>query len=151
MVCALLLATRVSAQVANPSLIQFSSADQTTTIPAGQVNAGQPTLTSYQALLLAAASDATTGPIVQTGGVIPKTAVVASGVTNSPYQLPFSALGLTIPTCTTATCPQYTVVLLAIGPGGISLRGVGAESNPFTAAVPVATAPPAAPGNVIVK
>jgi len=144
-------ASRGQAQVVAPTLVQFSSSDQATMIPVGTNNAGQPTLTSYQALLLKASDDAVSGPVVQMGSVVPKASVSASGVPLSPFQLSLTQLGLTIPTCTTLPCQQYSVVLTAIGPNGTSLRGVGSESPSFTAAAPLAGTAPAAPGNLLVK
>jgi len=142
------------AQVANPSIVQFDSADHSALIPAGQVGAGTPKITSYQALLLLASSDAVAGPVVAAGAVLPKASVVASPIATPPnpaYQATMSQLGITLPACTTLPCTQYSIVLTALGPGGTSLRGVASESAPFTATVPAATSLPAAPTNVVVK
>jgi hypothetical protein len=152
----LLLACAIPAyaqtQVTGTSRLQFDSTDHNATIPAGEVGAGGPKVSSYQALLLLESSDAVSGPVVAMGAVVPKASVVASPVTvppSPPYQLTYTQMGVIPPACTTIPCPSYTVVLVAIGTGGTSLRGVSSESGPFTATVPSPTSRPAAPTNVV--
>jgi hypothetical protein len=154
----LLVASRpVQAQIAlNPATasVEFDSPDHTAVVPAGQVNAGQPKLSSYQAILLSAAADAVSGAPLFTGPVIAKSVVTAGTLPTTPYKLTFAQMGLTVaqvPACTTLPCPQYTIVLLAIGPNGTSARGISAESPPFTSLVPAPGTPPAGPTNVVVK
>ena len=151
----LLLPTPVFAQVAitPTSSVTFISADHTTIIPAGQVNAGQPLLASYQVSLFAASADPTTGVPLAVSAVLGKAAAVlqpAPAPANT-YKLTFAQTGLlpSIPACTTLPCPQYTLLIIAIGTDGkTSAKGVLSESDPFTAAVPLPNQAPAAPASV---
>jgi hypothetical protein len=136
-----------SAQVANPSAVDFVSTDQNTIIPAGQLNAGQPALASYQGMIFPATADVASGTPVVVGPVVAKTLAVAQPTANT-YRLTYAQMGLTVPACTSLPCPQYTVLLLSIGPGGTSARAVAGESDPFTAKVPTNPSPPAGPTNV---
>lgn len=137
----------VSAQVANPSAVDFVSTDQNAVIPVGQVGAGQPLLASYQGMLFAVAADPSTGTPLVVGPVIAKTLAVVQPAANT-YRLTFAQLGVTIPACANLPCPQFSLVLVSIGPGGISARGVSAESDPFTATVPTQPRAPAGPTTV---
>lgn len=142
-----LIPAAVLAQVpANPTGLEFTSPDQTTVIPAGQTNAGQPTLGSYQVSIFKAADNPSAGVPVVVGPVVPKAQAALQPA--GTYRLTFAQLGATAPACTALPCPQYTAVLVAIGPNGTSALAVASESNPFTATLPVQGLPPAAPGNV---
>ena len=148
------LSAPASAQIVNPSILQFDSADHAALVPAGEVSAGSAKVTGYQALLLLSTSDAVTGPVVAAGVVLPKAAVAASPVAvppNPAFQVTLAQLGIVIPPCTTLPCVQYALVLTAIGPGGTSLRGGSSATVPFTASVPAPTSLPAAPLRVVVK
>lgn len=111
-----------------------------------------PDLASYQAILLDAAADAASGSPLQTGVLVPKAAAAVLSTTPPDYKLTFAQLGLSVPPCglKQATCPQFTVVLLAIDTNNrVTARGVLSESAPFSAgstAVQVA-----APANIRVK
>jgi len=146
--------TNVRGQVTGASSVQFDSADHTALVPVGEVGAGTPKVTGYQALLLLASSDAVSGPVIATGTVLPKASVILSPVATPPnpmFQATVGQLGITIPPCISLPCPQYSLILTAVGPGGTSSRGAASESSPFTASVPVPTSPPAAPLRVVVK
>jgi hypothetical protein len=140
----------VQAQIANPSTFEFTSPDHTTIIAAGEVGAGQAKLSSYQGMLFNVSDNPASGVPVVVGPVISKTlaALQPAPAPGNTYRLTRTQMGIVIPTCTTATCPQYTLLLVAIGPGGTSARSVASESDPFTAAVPVPTSAPAGPVNV---
>lgn len=142
----LLLPRVVQAQIAGPNTVDFTSPDHTTVIPAGQLNAGQPALASYQGMLFKVADDPSSGVPVVVGPVISKT--LAALQPSTKYRLLFSQLGVAVPVCSTLPCQQYSLLLVAIGPGGSSARGVSAESDPFTAVVPTAPGAPAGPSNV---
>lgn len=143
----LLLPWTAQAQIANPSAVDFVSTDQNTIIPVGQVNAGQPALASYQGMIFAAAADPSSGVPLVVGPVIAKTLAVAQPAANT-FRLTYTAMGLTIPPCTTLPCAQFSLLLVAIGPGGTSARGVASESSPFTARVPTPPPAPAGPANL---
>jgi hypothetical protein len=88
---------------------------------------------------------------VSSGLLLAKSAVaVVPSTTPQDYRLTFVQMfgAGPIPACTTLPCPQYTLVLSAIGLGGTSVRGVVSESAPFTAAVPTEPPPPGAPTNL---
>lgn len=139
------------------ALGQFVSADHTTLTPAGQTNAGQPVISGYQFSVFPASADVTTGVPISVSTVIPKANVaLVPSTTPQQYSVTFAAMGFlsgpqAIPACTTLPCPQYTMLVVAIGPNGTSAKAVTAESNPFTAALPVQGPPPAGPTNVTVK
>lgn len=145
----LAMATTARAQLANPSAVDFTSGDHTTTIPAGQTNAGQPTLSSYQGMIFKLVDDPQAGVPVSIGPVIAKAAAVARPAAEGAnrFRLTFAQMGITTPACTALPCPQYSMLIVAVGPNGTSARGVAGESDPFTAAVPVQGPPPAAPVN----
>lgn len=142
------------AQLANPQSATFVSPDHATVIPPGQTNAGQPVLASYQWSMFPATADVSTGVPIAVGPVISKSLAVLqpSPAPANTYKLTFTQMGFTganaIPVCTTLPCAQYTIVVVAIGPNGTSARGVAAESDPFTAALPVVGPPPASPASV---
>lgn len=145
----LLLPRLTYAQVANPTALTFESTDHTATIPAGAVNAGQPAIASYQAMLFPAAADPASGVPTIVGPVIAKTlATTVASTTPQRYRLTFAQMGITTPACSTLPCPQYSMLLVAIGPNGTSARGVAGESDLFTAAVPTPGSPPAGPTSV---
>jgi len=159
---ALALGTGIAnAQVANVTVdpltakVAFASTDHTATIPAGQVGAGSPTIASYQAFVFNLSADVTIGTPILAGGVVAKTLVAPSGDIDAPFGLTFAQLGITnIPACTVvlpANCPQYSVVLVAIGPGGTSARGVTSESGPFSRPSLLPAVAPAGPSQVEIK
>lgn len=151
-----LLASHASSAqvVVNPltARAEFLSADHTTVIPPGQVGAGGPLVTSYQAMVFSEPIDVSSGLPIWTSPVIPKSSVTAVG-TAAPqvYSLTFFQMGITMAVlgpCTAVAptpCPAYTIVLVDIGPGGTTARGVTSESDPFSWAPlvnpPVAAAP----------
>lgn len=158
----LLAAAAASGQVLiNPLVakVDFLSTDHSAIIPVGQPNAGQPVITSYQASVFPIAADVTTGTPLVVGPVIAKTLAV-SNPTATALRLTFAQLGIAtvgptgIPACTVvapAVCPQYSVLLVAIGPGGTSLRGIGNASDSFTLAPLQPNPQPAAPSTVKVQ
>lgn len=137
------------AQVVNPATVTFTSTDHNAVIPAGQTNAGQPVVASYQASIFPIAADPASGVAVVTGPVIAKAQATPQATANT-YKLTFAQLGVVTPVCGATPCPQYTLVLVSIGPNGRSALAVASESNPFTAAVPIQGPPPASPVNVVV-
>lgn len=148
------LPASVFAQLANPGAVTFVSVDHATTIPAGTTNAGQPTVTSYQASMFPAAADVSTGVPIAVGPVIAKAtaALQPAPAPANTYKLTFAQMGFTganaIPACSVLPCPQYTIVLVAIGPNGTSAKSVASESDAFTATLPVVGPPPAGPTSV---
>lgn len=135
--------------------VDFASADHSTVIPAGQVGAGSPTIASYQASVFVLSVDVATGTPIVVGPVVAKTVATASGDVDAPLRLTFAQLGITaMPPCTAvlpALCPQYSVVLVSIGPGGTSARGVASESGPFSRASLLPAVAPVGPSTVNVK
>lgn len=123
--------------------VDFTSASHAAVIPAGQVNAGQPVVASYQAMVFPVGSS---GSATITGPVIAKTLVTTG--TAGPFRLTFAQLGITnIPPCTVvapATCPQYFLILAAIGPGGRT-ESLAADSDLFGLAPLQPNQPAAAP------
>lgn len=146
----LLATTPLYAQVANPGSATFVEPDQTTVIPPGQTNAGQPVLASYQVSLFNANADVSTGVPLVVGPVINKSlaALQPAPAPANTYKLTFAQMGITIPTCNTLPCTQYTLLIVAIGPNGTSAKGVTSESDPFTAQLPTTGPPPAGPASV---
>ncbi len=146
----LVFAAAASAQVvvvpATASL-DFVSADNVAVIPAGQANAGQPAITSYQASVFPSAADPTAGTPTIVGPVIAKTLAVGNPA-GTALRLTFAQMGITaVPACTVVTpalCPSFSVVLVAIGPNGTTARSVAAESDSFMRAA-LGSSPPAAP------
>ena len=136
------------AQVANPSALIFRSTDHTAVIPAGSVGAGQPAVASYQAFLFSAPDDVTQALPISTGPVLAKaTVTTVAGTTPQDYRLTLAQILPTgLPACATQPCPQYTLVLVSIGPGGTSARAISAESDSFTAALPPPTPAPVPAG-----
>jgi hypothetical protein len=144
-VCGLLLAGPVHAQtVIDPATarMEFTESDPTS-------------VTSYQAIVLPTSADAVTGvpaltgPMVPIGGIIISPTAPPSPVT---YSVTFAQMGITTTTlpCTAvapAVCPSYSIVLLAIGPNGISARSISAESDAF--ALTPLTMPPTAPSTPV--
>jgi hypothetical protein len=157
--------------VSATSSTEFTSPTHNLAIPAGSANAGEPQVTSYQAYVFPLAADVTTGMPIVNGLVVPKSQAVATGVTmpcapgaatTCPvFKLTFAQLGFTIgsgpnqiPPCTATTqagCPQYSALLIAIGPGGNSAKGVLSESDPFTLSALAPAPPPAPPSQVKIK
>lgn len=139
--------------------IEFTSPDHDTLIPVGQVGEGSPMLLSYQAVILLTAADPVTGVVTITSPVIPKAnVIVISGVTpNQIFSLTFVQLGITaaaLPVCSAiapATCPSYSVILLATGPSGTTVRSAASESDPFALAARTMPARPAPPSGLKVK
>lgn len=128
---ALLVSSRAHAQapiVVDPATVAvtFNSADHASS-----------DMANYQAILLDAAADAASGVPLQTGPLVPKSSVAVIPATSpADYRLTFAQLGIAVPSCglKQATCPQYTVVLLAVDTNNkASARGVLAESAPFQA------------------
>lgn len=142
------LAAAASAQtvvVPATAKVDFLSADNIAIIPAGQLNAGQPVVTSYQGSVFLLADDVVTGTPLIVGPVVPKALVTS---TPTSLRLTFVQLGITaIPACTVvapAVCPVYDVLLVAIGPNGTSAKAVVSESDSFTLAPLVLPSPPPA-------
>jgi hypothetical protein len=129
----LLVAAPGVAQTANPSSLLFLSPDHTAIIPPGSVGAGLPVIETYQAFLFLASADVVLDAPIVNGAVVSKAFVTVAG---PDLRITFAQLGLTLPACTALPCPVYDVLLRATGPGGTSVRGVAAESGPFTAALP---------------
>lgn len=134
--------------VLNPPLakVDFVSPDHNAVIPVGEAGAGGQKLVSYQGMVFPVGS---TGPATVTGPVIAKTLVTTG--TAGPFRLTFAQLGITsIPACTViapATCPQYFVILSAIGPGGTTLS-LAADSDTFSLAPLQPTSKPAGPSAI---
>lgn len=146
----LLVAAAASAQtVVNPTVaaVDFFSADHASVIPAGQANAGQPAIASYQGMIFPSAADPSSGTPTLVGPVIAKTLAVANPA-GTALRLTFAQMGITgVPACTViapAVCPSFSVVMVAIGPNGTTARSVTAESDSFMRAALVSS-PPAAP------
>lgn len=138
--------------------LEFTSAQEDSQWPVGTVGAGTDVLTAYRALVIPAGGDPVTASPVFTSGPIPKSVVTIVGATTPPtYSISFvnaNITGLTMPACTVAPptpCPAFAIVLLASGPGGLSARTVGAQSDTFTVQGLLTQTPPAAPANAKVK
>jgi hypothetical protein len=149
----LTLPVAVSAQVVvNPTTaaVDFFSSDHSAVIPVGQANAGQPVIASYQGMVFPEAADPGAGTPTIVGPVVAK----ATATAGNPglLRLTLAQMGLTaIPACTVvapATCPQFTVVMVSIGPGGTSARSVTAESDPFMRAALLPSQAPAGPSQL---
>lgn len=148
------LATAASAQAVvdkNIAKLDFTSASQAAIIPVGEVGAGGPVLISYQASVFPITADVSTGTPLVVGPVFAK-ALAVSNPAATALRLTFAQMGIAtgIPACTAvlpATCPVYSVVLIAIGPNNRTLPGLASESDSFTLAAPVLlpTTPPVPP------
>jgi hypothetical protein len=126
--------------------VDFASPAHSAVIPVGEAGAGGPVVVSYQGLVFDVGS---TGAARLIGPVIAKT--LATTGTLGPFRLTFAQLGITnVPACTVvapATCPQYFVVIAAIGPGGSALS-LAADSDTFSLAPLQPTSKPAAPSAI---
>lgn len=149
----LCMAAAASAQtVLNPTTaaVDFFSADHAAVIPVGQANAGLQAIASYQGMVFPSAADPTAGTPTIVGPVVAKAGATAGNP--GLLRLTFAQLGLTaIPACTVvapATCPPFSIVLVAIGPNGTSARSVTAESDAFMRAALLPGVAPAAPSQV---
>lgn len=133
--------------------VDFFSADHSAVIPAGFPSAGQPTVTSYQGFLFPVAADVTTATPSITGVVVPKATAVGNPA-GTARRLTLAQLGLTaLPACTAvapATCPQFKVTMVAIGPGGTTARTAASTSDSFLRASLAPNPLPAAPSAVVI-
>lgn len=140
------------------SRVEFTSTDHDTIVPAGQVGAGTPVITSYQGFTILNASNPAVGQVI-TSPVIARNAVTTiSGTSpNQVFSLTFAQLGITaaaLPACAAispAVCPAYQVVLTTTGPAGVSARSVTAASDSFALAAQILPAKPALPSVVTIK
>lgn len=157
----LLFAAPIQAQtVITPATAQaeWIQPDFSATLPVDDANAGQPNVTGFQFALFRVEQDVSTAGIqpVAVGPIVPKSnATIVPGVSPPTVRMLFSRTGVTIPPCTAvapATCPVYTMVVVAVGPNGATPWQVASESDPFTLAPRVLTqTKAAAPTSVKVK
>jgi hypothetical protein len=139
--------------------LEFTSTDHDAVVPPGVTGEGGALLVSYRAILLLSSADPVTGATTLFGTVVPKaSATVISGTSpNQVFSLTFAQLGITtatFPTCAAvspATCPAYSIILTATGPGGSTSRSTTSLSDSFSLASQVLPARPAPPSTVRVR
>jgi hypothetical protein len=119
------------AQAQTPTLIDPATA----TYVFNSDDHASPDMQAYQVLLIDAAANPLTGPVITPGAVVPKAQVEVvpqAPPAKTDYRLPFTKLGLTIPPCLgkQSSCATYVLVMLALDTNNRATPR-GEITNPF--------------------